>query len=117
MTRPEDPARGRPDPRSRFDRVRPRDAATAGLGAQPVSRPAPVEATRALFSTGESTPARGSAVVTCRRCGQRSVLSVLRAGRAVLPALWLPVLGGRFSVWGRCPSCRHQSRLRIRVRL
>jgi hypothetical protein len=110
---------------SDFDRVRPRSP-------RPVSNISPVghdaQGKRALFSSAAETgtPGVGSALVECARCQERSVMSLGKAMRAMLPSLHLGVRIGHgddvrsFSVlkhdyptYMRCPACGRPSWVRL----
>jgi hypothetical protein len=75
------------------------------------------EGKRALFSTSEPKPARGSVTVECTSCSETSVLSPTQAGRLLLTTVHVPGLRRHHVSWVRCPACgrRAWSRLKIRV--
>ena len=96
-----------------FDRLRPRQVGPA----QPPGQKADNEGKRALFSTSEPKPARGSVTVECASCSETSVLSPTQAGRLLLTTVHVPGLRRHHVSWVRCPACgkRAWSRLKVRV--
>jgi hypothetical protein len=107
-----------------FDRVRPRTGPTQPPPAAGVD----AEGKRALFSSAAdvASPGVGSALVECSRCGERTVLSPMRAVRASIPSLHLALrlghgddvhsfgLGGRpYPSYMRCPACSRPSWVRF----
>lgn len=87
---------------SGFDRVR----ARSGAAPQP-SAPRPVdrEGKQALYSIAAAPPTVGGVALTCRACGQRTVVGWWQAARLAVPGLLVPV-PGRSRAWMRCPACR-----------
>lgn len=106
-----------------FDRVRPR----TGPAAPPLQPAVDVEGKRALFSSAAdvSQPGVGSALVECSRCGERTVLSPMRALRASIPSLHLALRVGHgddvhaigahrdYPSYMRCPACSRPSWVRF----
>jgi len=76
-----------------------------------------VEGKRALFSTVEEKPARGSVTVECSGCQEVSVLSPGQAGRLLLTSVHAPGLRRRHVSWMRCPSCGRRAWCRLKLRL
>ena len=108
-----------------FDRVRPRSGPSA---ASPLSAAVDAEGKRALFSSSvdAALPGIGSALVECSRCGERTVLSPMRALRASIPSLHLALRVGHgddvhtigvgdrdYPSYMRCPACNRPSWVRF----
>lgn len=106
-----------------FDRVRPRTGPAAPTSQAAVD----AEGKRALFTSAEvSLPGVGSALVECSRCGERTVLSPMRALRAAIPSLHLALRVGHgddvhaigvahrdYPSYMRCPACNRPSWVRF----
>jgi hypothetical protein len=75
-----------------------------------------VDGKRVLFSQAEQPPTFGSVTIDCSACGERTVVSVLRAARLAVPSVHLPLV--RPAPWSylRCPACRRMSWVRVGVR-
>ena len=112
-----------------FDRVRPRAVRPAATtSAQSVD----AEGKRALFSSTveSSAPGMGSVLVECSRCNERTVLGLVKALRAAIPALHLGLRLGRgddvrsisvlkhdYPTYMRCPACGRPSWVRFTVQV
>lgn len=114
-----------------FDRVRPRNVSGH---TRPRVRPAPADAEgkRALFSTArpEAAAVGGTVTVDCSRCHRRTVLTPLKAARALFPSLhlgWSVSRGERTLGVGitrkehpsliKCPGCGRLSWAKLDFRI
>ena len=66
---------------------------------------------RSLYSAADR-PARGSAVVVCSRCEERTTVSVMDGlARLLPPSIWMPWRS--FDRWIVCPACRRRTWCRV----
>jgi len=113
-----------------FDRVRPRTVGTTRSRLR--SAPADAEGKRALFSAAppQAAAVGGTVTVDCARCTRRTVLTPLKAARALFPSLhlgWTVSRGDRTIGVGlagrehpsliRCPACGRLSWARLDFRI
>lgn len=101
---------------SGFDRVRPRRPEAEQGSVRTPQFPADVDGTRALFSSGPARSVPGWLRLTCSACGRTSLLSPVRALRAAVPSLHLPLLRRRYPSWMRCPACGRRTWVRLGLR-
>lgn len=114
---------------SNFDRVRPRSP-------RPVTSMNPsahdAEGKRALFSavTETTAPGVGTVLTECSRCGERTVMSLAKALRAMWPSLHLglriahgddvrrvSVVKRDYPSYLRCPACGRPSWTRVTLQI
>jgi hypothetical protein len=95
-----------------FDRLRPRDAATASSSATTSDR----EGKRALFSQENAPLSTGSVALHCGKCDARSVVSMANFARISFPAVpaVTPRAGLRANM--KCPACGERNWLAVSLR-
>lgn len=113
-----------------FDRVRPRSVGPTRSRLR--AAPADAEGKRALFSAArpEASAVGGTVTVDCARCTRRTVLTPLKAARALFPSLhlgWTVSRGERTVGMGltrrehpsliKCPACGRPSWARLDFRI
>ncbi len=99
-----------------FDRLRRRGPHASSNG-QALGRPSDPQGRRSIYSVAPQEPPFGAVTVNCSRCGRTSVISPQKVLTLAVPSLHLPFIRRDHPSWMRCPSCRHRTWVRLRLKL
>lgn len=71
---------------------------------------------RSLFSEDVAAPSVGSVALHCTKCEKRSVVSMVKAAKLAVPAMYVPVPGRTDRVWMKCPACKSRNWVHVSVK-